>query len=62
MTREEWDKLTPEQQFEYVQLCDAEIERYKEVLLLMPPCPEHGQLCLPRYQHWLVDIQAKVMS
>lgn len=53
ITRVEWDTYTPQQQFDYVQLCEAELAEANRVLAEIPDCPVHGA-CMPHYREWIV--------
>ena len=60
ITREEWDKLSPDQQFEYYYWRDFACEHYEHVMQEIPECPEHGHLCTAHAVDWVRSVvQAK---
>lgn len=53
MTRDEWDKLTSDEQFEFMSLSEKRDEALRS-LLQMVPCPEHGE-CVPHLREWITQ-------
>lgn len=52
VSRAEWDTYTDEEKFLYVQLADKDNDNMREVLELIPECPDHG-FCLPHMKGWI---------
>lgn len=52
MNRNEWDALSPDEQYELYLVTDHLLERHMELLSLIPECPEHGQ-CISHAKEWV---------
>lgn len=51
VTREEWDALSSDEQFEWMQLM-CKSDRELRSILQMIPCPDHGE-CIPYAKDWI---------
>lgn len=60
-TRHEWDALSADEQFEYMQLTECENVDLRGVLNELPECPDHG-FCLPYFRDWIRQQQRKPLS
>ena len=52
-TREEWDAMTPDEQWQYFQLMERSDDEFRELLKLIPECPAHGDQCIPHAKQWI---------
>jgi hypothetical protein len=62
ITRDEWNAYTPDQQWELMLLTEAASDRYSEVIRLIPPCPQHGDMCLPHAADWIKEMATADVS
>ena len=53
MTREEWDAMTPDEQWQWAKLMEKSDEQFRDMLKMIPECPEHGDQCIPHAEEWI---------
>lgn len=58
MTREEWNAMTPEEQWQHIAFLEKDNDDMRTVLSEIPECPHHG-FCLPHFRNWIRDQQGK---
>lgn len=52
--RRAWDGMDDESRFEWLAFLTMDyVDRYEDVLRIIPECPSHGGVCLPHIEHWL---------
>lgn len=55
LSREEWDALSADEQYQLFYWRDYAANRYEEVMALIPECPQHGSLCTPHAEQWVKE-------
>lgn len=53
VTDAEWGALSPADQRQYMRLCENGAFELRALLEQIPPCPVHGDQCLPHAREWL---------
>lgn len=53
LPREQWDALTPDEQYNWACLLARSQDELYELLALVP-CPEHG-VCIPHLRQWIQE-------
>lgn len=60
--REQWDALTPEQQWALFCSMSHSDEQLREILKLIPPCPLHGDQCIPHAKDYLQTLKKPITA
>ena len=58
MTREEWDAMTPEEQWGHLKVIEGLLEAHESVTRTAPPCPLHGETCVPHARNWINEMRS----
>jgi len=53
VTKEEWDGMSPEDQWAYCRATDYLCDAYEAVVKAIPECPVHGDLCTAHAIDWV---------
>lgn len=53
LSRGEWDALSADEQYEYMRLCEDGYNELYDLVRLIPPCPVHGDQCIPHAREWI---------
>lgn len=53
ISRSEWDNLTPDEQYDFMCLLNRLVDSSRELLHLIPECPDHGNECIPHAKEWV---------
>lgn len=54
-TRAEFDSLTANERFELVYALKSQLIGFNHLMAEIPPCPDHGQACVPHAVKWIID-------
>lgn len=58
VSRAEWDKYSPELQYQLMYNLDYLVNNYQKVLQEIPECSMHGNLCVPHAIEWVHNVRA----
>jgi hypothetical protein len=52
ISRDVWDTMTPDEQWQYMELTERRERDLDDLLKLIPECPLHGT-CIPHAKRWV---------
>lgn len=61
MNRDEWDALSPDEQYGFAYSANWLTDNYDGLMKLIPECLDHGYLCVPHAKEW-VERASEVLS
>ena len=56
---DEWQKLTPQEQFDFAYYAFGMLTAADDILNLIPPCPVHGKDCREHQEQWIREKMGK---